>query len=490
LSRHRECEPISEPRCLGAEGSQRSDERVRMEESPLMLSVSGLRGLVGKSLTPPLAARYAAAFGQWLKSRHPEEDPTPHVMLGRDSRPSGQMLELAAASGLISVGCRVTTLGIVTTPGVAIMTEHLHADGGMVITASHNPILWNGIKALRPDGVAPPPDQAQQIIDCFKADDVTYAPVERLAPLGHDETTHHVHIDRVLRHIDVDAIRKRQLKVVVDSVHGAGGNAAAMLMDRLGIQLIHVHAQPTGLFPHPPEPTRENLVGLCEAVQKHHADLGFAQDPDADRLAIIDDQGRYIGEEYTLALASLHVLNNRDQPQNAVLVANLSTSRMIDDIAHKAGAQVIRTPVGEANVAATIRDHSAVIGGEGNGGVIWPQVIHVRDSIVGMSLVLELLAHRRLPLSQIALEIPRYAIVKDKVNIKANAADAYIEKLKSHFSSQKIDTQDGVRIDWPDKWIHVRSSNTEPILRIIAEADTEEHARLLVNQARDLLKIT
>ncbi len=454
-----------------------------------MLSVSGLRGLVGQSISPPVATRYAAAFGQWLKDSRPQGGHAPHVVLGRDSRPSGQMLEMAAAAGLIGVGCRVTSLGIVTTPGVAIMAEHLNADGGMVITASHNPIIWNGMKALRADGVAPDPAEANQIIERFKNDHIAYASVEQLIPMAQDATTHRVHVDRVLAHVAGPEIRQRKLKVVLDSVHGAGGAVAAMMLDQLNVQLIHLYAQPTGQFPHEPEPTRENLVELCDAVRAHGADVGFAQDPDADRLAVVDDQGRYIGEEYTLALASDHLLSRPDTPRGSVIVANLSTSRMIDDIAAKTDATVIRTPVGEANVAATIRDRGAAVGGEGNGGVIWPPVIHVRDSVVGIALVLELLVQRQLPLSAIVDQLPQYAIVKDKVNIEPGMSDRCITVLREQYRTQKIDLQDGVRIDWPDRWIHVRPSNTEPILRMIAEADSQANARQLIADTRQVLGI-
>jgi phosphomannomutase len=436
------------------------------------------------------------------------------------------MIELAAAAGLISVGCRVTVLGVVTTPSVAIMAEHLHADGGMVITASNNPIICNGIKALRADGAAPPPDQARDIIDRFHRDAVTYAPVESLQPLAYDDTTHRVHVDRILKHIDVAAIRARKprLRVVLDSVHGAGGPAAALLLRELGVELIHLYAEPTGFFPHTPEPTRENLTGLCDAVRAHKADIGFAQDPDADRLAVVDEQGTYIGEEYTLALAALHVLGRKQEtgdskPESAgrafsvgptgprphpspIVVANLSTSRMLDDLAAAAGARVVRTAVGEANVAAAIRRENAILGGEGNGGVIWPEVIHVRDSLSGMALLLEMLAlpnsrssagaSPSLSLSAIVQTIPRYAIVKDKLDLPPGVVENLVPLLKKRWPDESFDTQDGVRIDWPSpspgKWVHVRASNTEPILRIIAEAPDEPAARALIREVREAIQ--
>ncbi len=449
-------------------------------ESPLMLSVSGMRGLVGQSLTPPVAARFAAAFGSWL--RQSISGRSPHVVLGRDSRPSGQMFEMAAASGLIAAGCRVTRLGVLSTPGVAIMAGHHQADGGMVITASHNPIIWNGIKALRHDGAAPPADQARQIIERFKSDDIDYLGVDALQPCEEDMTGVQVHLNRILPHVDVDSIRAAKLKAVVDSVNGAGGEEARALLENLGVELIHMYPEPTGLFPHTPEPTRENLTELCDKVKQHGAAIGFAQDPDADRLAVVDEQGVYIGEEYTLALSAMHLLGSGDK-----VVTNLSTSRMVDDIAEKAGASVLRTPVGEANVASVMTQQQAALGGEGNGGVIWPKVCGVRDSLVGMALMLEMLAKRDLPLSGLVKQTPAYAIVKDKAAVSQSLLDQIGEKLKEKYIDQKLDTQDGMRVDWPDRWVHVRPSNTEPIIRIIAEAAQEEQAQSLVNEVRSVL---
>ena len=448
----------------------------------MMLSVSGLRGIIGRSLTPPLAAKYTAAFGLWLKEANNTDAPT--VVLGRDSRPSGQMIENAAAAGLTAVGCRVIRIGIVTTPGVAIMTEHLHAHGGMVITASHNPIIWNGIKALRHDGVAPPAEQAQSIIQRFKDDDIQYAPVQNLLPTEEDHSAHNVHLSRILPHVDVDAIRKRAPKVVLDSVNGAGGPATAMLLEQLGADLIHLYPEPTGLFPHTPEPQKQNLTTLCDAVREHHADVGFAQDPDADRLAIVDENGNYIGEEYTLALAAMHALNRPDRPEKPVIAANLSTSRMVNDIAAQHNATVIRTAVGEANVANAMRQHNALIGGEGNGGIIWPKVVHVRDSLAGIALVLEMLANTGQPLSAAVAKIPAYAIVKDKFDVQPGQTQTYTDKVQHKYADQNVDNQDGVRVDWPDRWVHIRPSNTEPILRIIAEAADESAAHALINDVR------
>jgi phosphomannomutase len=448
-----------------------------------MLSISGLRGLIGSSLTPVVAARYGASVGQWFA----QQKPGAHVVVGRDSRPSGQMIEAAVAAGLLATGCRVTRLGIATTPGVAIMIDHLGGDGGVVITASHNPIQWNGIKTLRRDGVAPPPAQAQQIIDRFKADDVRFVDVQGLAAMADNADVVAVHAQRVLQHVDIGAIRKKKLKVVLDSVHGAGGPETRALLEPLGVELVHLWGEPTGRFPHTPEPTEANLRDLAAAVREHGADVGFAQDPDADRVAIVDENGRYIGEEYSLVLAALHVLGRSGAQRGLTLAANLSTSRMIDDVAAPFGATVLRTPVGEANVAAVMQQHRSIMGGEGNGGVILPQVCFVRDSLAGIALVLDLLAARAQPLSAIVDSVARYAIVKDKLDLKPGMADGLADRLARQFAQQKVDRQDGVRIDWPDRWVHVRPSNTEPILRIIAEARREQDALQLVQAMRQVV---
>jgi phosphomannomutase len=397
------------------------------------------------------------------------------------------MIEMAAISGLIAVGCRVTSLGIVTTPGVGVMTEHLNADGGMVITASHNPIIWNGLKSIRYDGSAPTANEAREIIERYKTDQVRYAPVELLCAVKHDSSTHRVHVDRVLSQVDVGLIRKKKLKVVLDSVHGAGGPSAAILLNELGVELIHLYAETTGRFPHPPEPTREHLQGLGKAVKDYRADIGFAQDPDADRLAVVDERGVYIGEEYTLVLACLSLLSRSLAKTKPIVVANLSTSRMIDDVVSSVGGRVVRTPVGEANVAAAIRDYSAVIGGEGNGGVIWPSVVHVRDSISGIALILEMLARQNQSASVVIGQVPCYAICKHKMDVGLGESSRLIEKIKRHYSDKNCDLQDGLRVDWEDRWVHIRSSNTEPILRIIAEARNQELAEKIVREVIQVL---
>ncbi len=448
-----------------------------MSDAPLMLSISGLRGLIGQSLTPQVAAQYGTAVGQWFKTQTTK----PKIVVGRDSRPSGEMIQNAFVSGLSSVGCEVVTLDIATTPGVALMNEQLNGDGGIVITASHNPIQWNGIKVLRKDGVAPAPQQAQQIIDLFKNFNPTYVAPADIPQTTADDTLPTVHSEKILQYIDVQQIKKQRIKIVLDSVHGAGAPETVKMLEALGVELIHLYAEPTGLFPHTPEPTKANLTELAAAVKEHNAAIGFAQDPDADRLAIVDEHGTYIGEEYTLALCAMHVFAQESNLPK-VTVANLSTSRMLDDIAAKYDGKVYRSAVGEANVAKLMEQHNAIVGGEGNGGIIWPKIGYVRNSLVGIALMLEMLAKQDKPLSQIVATIPAYAIVKDKVDIKPGMSDTIEPSLRSAFGDAAFDTQDGVRVDWEDRWVHVRPSNTEPILRLIAEAPDEAACKELISK--------
>lgn len=458
-----------------------------MADAPLMLSVSGLRGLIGTSLTPPVAVRYATAVGRWLRARAGAGTP-PRVALGRDSRPSGPMIELAVASGLAGVGCHVTRLGVATTPGVGVMTTRLDADGALVITASHNPLPWNGIKTLDRHGAAPTAEAVAAIIPLFRQDDPRYVGIDELHAPDEDDSTAAVHVARVLARVDAAPVRRRRPRIVLDSVHGAGGPSTAQLLQSLGADVVHLHAEPTGRFPHEPEPVRENLGLLCEAVAREGADVGFAQDPDADRLALVDERGQYIGEEYTLALAAWHVLASAPADTQPVVVANLSTSRMIDDVAARCGGRVVRTPVGEANVAAAMAEHRAAVGGEGNGGVIVPEVGMVRDSLAGIALILHMLAVRDQTLSQLVAALPHYEIVKAKLTLPAERVARMPAIVRGCFPNAGVDEQDGTRVDWPDRWVHVRPSNTEPIVRIIAEAADAATAGDLVNRTQRALE--
>ena len=458
-----------------------------MADAPLMKSISGVRGIVGQSLLPETASRYGAAFGSWLKQSKNAAHPT--VMVGRDSRPSGPMYEAAVVAGLVSVGCRVVKVGILSTPGVAVVLEAEGADGGIVLTASHNPTPWNGIKALRDDGVAPPPDEAMEILRRMDEEDFDRVGVGDLQPVREAEGVIETHLAKIRGAfeavgLDLGIIRGAGLKAVVDSTHGAGGREAVAMLESLGVAVVPMYIEPTGVFPHVPEPTRENLTELCDVVRREGADVGFAQDPDADRLAVVDGGGRYIGEEFTLVLCALPLLKEGD-----VAVANLSTSRMLDDVAEGLGARVVRSGVGEANVAAVMREHGATVGGEGNGGIMWSRVTQVRESVAGMALVLWLMADRKQRLTEIVDGLPSYAIVKDKLEIEPGTSGPMLDRIRSEFAGEQMDEQDGVRVDWAQekKWVHVRPSNTEPILRVIAEAESEADAKALVERCRAVL---
>ncbi|HWE01667.1 MAG TPA: phosphoglucosamine mutase [Tepidisphaeraceae bacterium] len=454
----------------------------------LMIGVSGMRGTIGGTLTPLVVTRMASAFAAWLKeTSKPANGKHFCVALGRDSRPSGTWVRDAAVAVLTASGMEVIDLDIVTTPGVAMMVRHLSADAGMVITASHNPIEWNGLKLLNRNAVAPPPADAAAIIAMYHDSRSAYARVSDLVSPRKNGQTHALHIQKVLEHVDVLGISSKRVKVVLDSVNGAGSVVTAMLLSRLGCQVVHMNATPDGQFPHEPEPTAKNLVALCDEVRRQKAAVGFAQDPDADRLAIVDENGNYIGEEYSLVLGAQWIMSRK---AGAVAVANLSSSRMLDDIAAAHGGRVIRTPVGEASVVDCMLRNNASIGGEGNGGVIDPRVVPGRDSLVGIAYVLQLMAATRKSIGQLVAEIPRYEIVKTKFDCKRDDADRAVEAIKKHFAHERIDAQDGIRIDWENAWVHARPSNTEPIMRIIAEAPDRATADAKIAQVRDVVNRT
>jgi phosphomannomutase len=451
-----------------------------------MIGISGMRGTIGGSLTPIVVSRMAAAFAAFLKARQPHDAPRVKVVFGRDSRPSGTWVRDAAVSALLASGLEVIDLDIVSTPGVAMMVRHLGADAGVIATASHNPIEWNGLKFLNRDAVAPPPADAKAIEDLYHGNHADYALVDDLLPPRRDSQTHALHVKRVLDHVDVLGISSRRYKVVLDSVNGAGCVSAATLLGKLGCQLVHLNSTPDGRFPHDPEPTEKNLISLSDEVRRHHAAVGFAQDPDADRLAVVDESGAYIGEEYSLALCAKWILSRRP----GLAVTNLSSSRMLDDVAAALNSRVLRTPVGETNVVQAMLANGAAIGGEGNGGVIDPRIVPGRDSLVAIAYVLQLMAASNLSISQLVAQIPRYQIVKTKFPCRREDAQRAVNALKSHFASEKIDTQDGIRVDFPLAWLHARPSNTEPIMRIIAEAPDRLKAEKLIGDAQAVVNAT
>ena len=444
----------------------------------LIVSISGMRGIVGENLDAEIAEKYGAAFGTYLKRNHEREKLS--VCIGKDSRPSGGMLKDAVAMGLCKAGIDVVDLGVVSTPSVGIMLRHLQCAGGIVITASHNPGQYNGIKLLLDNGIAPPKGVAEEIKKCYLEEDFDLA--SQAGQLTTNEETDDIHLDKVLAIIDKDSIAAKKFKIVLDSVNGAGGPIGQKLLRMLGCEIVGINIEPTGIFAHTPEPIEANLGGLCEAVREYKADIGFAQDPDADRLAIVAEDGSFIGEEYTLALAAKYIFSE----QGGSAAANLSTSRMIDDIAKAAGGKVFRTPVGEANVADAMVKNNCVIGGEGNGGVIDLRVGPIRDSLVAMALILQLLAKSQKAVSRLADEVGGYFMKKDKFAADKNQAEQIINMAKDKFSNAKINTSDGCRFDFDDGWLHLRTSNTEPVMRIIVEADSQVVAEKYIEVVSDI----
>ncbi len=446
--------------------------------SELKVGVSGIRGIVGESLTPETAVRFAMAFGTLIGRRR--------VVIGRDTRPSGQAISFAIASGLMAAGCEVVDLGIVSTPGLSLMIGELDAGGGAMITASHNQREWNGIKFFRPDGVDLNAEQGARLKQIWTSGEFELVGGPDYPKLLHDDTVHTRHVGKVLQTIDRQRIIDRKLKVVLDCVHGAGAVAAPGLLRALGCQVQVLGGEPDGLFDHPPEPIIENLDGLCQAVRKAGADVGLALDPDADRLALVDEKGTFIGEEYTLALCALHRLSQQPGP----VALNLSSSRMTCDIAARHEQPCYLTPVGEVNVADRMIAENCVIGGEGNGGIIDPRICPIRNSFAGIALVLELLAERNQPLSSIVAELPRYTMVKRKGEATQEAIASLLDRLPEEFPDAKVDTQDGIRLDWPEGWVHVRGSNTEPIYRSIGESENPDWLQGKMDQVADIVRQT
>jgi len=447
----------------------------------LMVGVSGVRGLVGTDLTPEVIARWAAAFGTWANAGK--------VVLGRDARTSGPMFARAATAGLMSVGCEVIDVGLVPTPTVQLAVEHTRAAGGIILTASHNPIEWNALKFIGPDGIYLSAEDGARVAELVQNDRIARAGYDALGEVSVDPDAVQRHLKALLamRGLDVKAIRRRRFRVALDTVRGAGGVVMPELLERLGCRVRAIHLETDGHFPRPPEPLPEHLKALGALVRRHKADVGIAVDPDVDRLALVDERGRPIGEDYTLAFAVRAVLGKKGKGKT--VVCNLSTSLVVEDAARECGATVVRSPVGEAHVARKIIAVKAAIGGEGNGGVMYPPLHVGRDAPVAAALVLALLARERKTVSVLVASAPRYAIVKAKVDRGTRAergmADVYAG-LRQRLPDATVDVQDGMRLAWPDRWLHVRPSNTEPIIRFIAEAPTRADAATLIDEARRL----
>lgn len=444
------------------------------DASPLIVSVSGIRGIVGESLTPAEALAFAAALGTHLQGGR--------VVLSRDSRPSGAMLRRAVAAGLEACGCEIVDLGVVPTPTVGLAIRHLEAAGGIQISASHNPAPWNGLKLFGGDGAVLSPADGAEVKRIFDERAFRWAAWDAagdLRPWGEAEEKH---LETVLRLVDVTRIRSRGLRVFLDANGGAGGPLGKRLLEALQCRPVVAGGIPDGFFAHPPEPLEDNVRDILRRIPEEGADVGFLLDPDADRLAVVDGTGRYIGEELTLALAALARLRHEQGP----LVINMSSSRVTEDLAARFGTVCHRAAVGEANVVAEMRRVNALLGGEGNGGVIDPRVGWVRDPFLGMALILDLLAETQSSLGELVAGLPKYSIVKDKATLPRDRLPALYDACSRRWPEAGTNTLDGLRLDWPDRWLHVRPSNTEPIVRFIAEAPTREEAAALCREAASL----
>jgi phosphomannomutase len=441
-----------------------------------IISVSGLRGIVGQTLTPDVAARYVAAFGGL--------SPAGTMLVGRDSRPSGEMLSQAVHAGLRALGHTTVDLGVCPTPTVGFLVRKLQATGAIEITASHNPPPYNGLKLFSNDGRVIPAALGEKVLEQYRSGKFTWARHDHIGGSRVCEDTTSAHVEAVLATVDVARIRRRAFPVLLDSNHGAGGPLGRLLLESLGCKVTILGESPDGHFDHKAEPTAENLSEVLSAVPHAGAQIGFCQDPDADRLAVIDAAGRYLGEEYTVAIIVNHVLRQRRGP----VVTNCSTSRMTEIITKHYDQPFFRSAVGEANVVSMMLAKDAIFGGEGNGGPIDPRVGWVRDSFVGMAQLLDAMAARELSIRQLADQLPRFAMVKTTIELEPKLVARGLDALEQHFDTARADRLDGLRLDWPDRWLLVRPSNTEPIVRAVSEAPEEDDARQLCDEAARVLK--
>lgn len=441
----------------------------------LIISVSGLRGIVGETLTPLVAIRYACALAASV--------PPGPIVITRDGRTTGPMLADAVRSALTAMGRDVLDGDVAATPTTGVLIRALQAAGGIQISASHNPPAYNGLKLFSAAGRVIPAAEGAAVIEKYQAAEFAWQPHDKLGTVHRVADPHAEHLKLVLVTVDVERIRQRKFRVLLDSNHGAGAQLGKRLLEALGCETVVLGEAPDGKFAHVPEPTAENLKPVLQDVVKLKADIGFCQDPDADRLAIIDAAGRYLGEEFTLAICVDHYLRHQAGP----IVTNCSTSVMSQRLAEKYKVPFFRSAVGEANVVDVMLQEQAALGGEGNGGVIDPRVGWVRDSFAGMAQVLDAMAARDLPVAKLADELPQLAIEKTKIDLPAAHVAAGLDALESHFTSAEANRLDGLRLDWPDGWLLVRPSNTEPIVRAIAEAESSERAKSLCQEAAAVL---
>jgi phosphomannomutase len=439
----------------------------------LKISISGVRGVIGDSLTPALLTRFAQAFGTYVGSGA--------IVIGRDTRTSGEMVRQAVIAGLLSSGCRVIDLDVCPVPTVQLIVRQKRAHGGIAITASHNPPEWNALKFVNSEGLFLSAGQARELLDIYHQGEYTKVTGREMRGVESFDGAIDAHIEAIVGALGPLPKTERKLKVALDSCNGAGSRIAPRLIEALGAEVVAINTTPDGSFPRGAEPTPENLTALCRLVKESNADAGFAQDMDADRLAVVAETGEPIGEDYTLVLATRHVLGKTPGP----VVTNLSTSSAMDAIARSFNCPLHRSKIGEANVTEMMREVGAVIGGEGNGGVIYPQINFCRDSQVGMALILHLLARTGRSITELLADLSRFRMIKEKIECPSHRIREALKVVRSEYAGHRMDLRDGVKVMFDDGWLHVRGSNTEPIIRLVAEAGDEARAQQIIDAVFD-----
>lgn len=449
----------------------------------LIKSISGIRGTiggkVGDNLTPLDVVKFASAFGTWLQNTKNKKNLS--LVIGRDARISGQMVSSLVSSTLQGLGINVIDLGLSTTPTVEVMVPELNADGGIILTASHNPKQWNALKLLNEKGEFINGEEGAEVLRLAESEDFNYAEVDDLGSYETREDAFGIHIQKILDlpMVNAEAIKPKKFKVVLDAVNSTGGLAIPPLLEKLGCEVIPLYCVPNGQFPHNPEPLKEHLTDICELVKSEGADLGIVVDPDVDRLALIDENGEMFGEEYTLVAVADYLLRHK----KGAAISNLSSSRALRDVANGLGGEYFASAVGEVNVVTLMKEKNAVIGGEGNGGIIYPDLHYGRDSLVGVALFLTHLANENKSVSELRATYPAYYMGKKKIELTPEIdVDALLTKMEKEYLNEDVSTVDGVKIDFAENWVHLRKSNTEPIIRIYTEAKTQEEADTLGDQ--------
>ena len=455
----------------------------------LIKSISGIRGTIGGSLgdnlTPIDAVKFAAAYGMWIKEQRNKNNYS--VVIGRDARISGEMIQNLVINTLIGMGIDVVNLNLSTTPTVEIAVPMEHADGGIILTASHNPKQWNALKLLDANGEFLNAKHSQRVLDLAASENIVFSEVDALGKITVNAAYFDLHIDAVLdlHFVNVKAIRNSRFKVVVDGVNSTGGIVVPMLLERLGVTPINLHCTPDGHFPHNPEPLKQHLTDLSEKVLSTGADFGIAVDPDVDRLAFMDEKGELFGEEYTLVACADYVLSHT----KGNTVSNLSSTRALRDVTAKHGGTYTASAVGEVNVVAAMKANNAIIGGEGNGGIILPESHYGRDALVGIALFLSLLAEKQISVSALKKTYPLYFMSKKKIDLNPSIdVDALLSAMEKSYQNETLTAIDGVKIDFLDSWVHLRKSNTEPIIRIYTEAPSQAQADALAERFISELK--